>query len=189
MVAVVQVVTESTAARIIARTASGSLGHAVTSRANSGSISRPVVSRSQPFSAVSVATFCATTLRGTAFSSGFSQFGSGLQIRHRRFDSDQRLSESAMSQPASCRAGHGAFVFREAGKRSAERTMRFAGKDTFGDYQNGTPCFFDIFDRIDAVSSSRSCHNRSRSLAPSATTFACAAWTSAKLFLCCTQFG
>lgn len=46
------------AARIIRLTTADSFGHALTSRANSGSVSASNINRSQPFSAVSVATIC-----------------------------------------------------------------------------------------------------------------------------------
>ncbi len=57
----------SSAARIIRLTTADSFGHALTSRANSGSVSASDIHRSQPFSVVSVATICTTTIRKLLF--------------------------------------------------------------------------------------------------------------------------
>ena len=61
----------SNAARIIRLTTANNIGHALTSRAKSGSVSAANINRSQPFSAVSVATICATTFAKPLFSRCF----------------------------------------------------------------------------------------------------------------------
>jgi hypothetical protein len=67
-----------TIARMPARTAGGSLDQASTTAARAGS-------------AGSLCTSVCTSLADAAFPSGFPRLGSGLQIRHRRFDSDRSL--------------------------------------------------------------------------------------------------
>jgi len=69
----------STIARMPARTAGGRLDHASTTTARSRS------------AGLSMGTFMGTSPE-SAFSSGFSGLDAGLQIRHRRFDSDRSLS-------------------------------------------------------------------------------------------------
>jgi len=68
-----------TIARIPARIALGRLDQTATSSASSGS-------------AGAVGSTTGSTCPGSGFSSGKSVSGSGLQIRHRRFDSDRSLS-------------------------------------------------------------------------------------------------
>ena len=67
-----------TIARMPARTAGGRFDHASTTAARSRS-------------AGSLCTSVCTSLGDAVFPSGFSGLGSGLQIRHRRFDSDRSL--------------------------------------------------------------------------------------------------
>ena len=91
---------ESRTARIIRFATAESVGHALTRRVNSGSVSATDINRSQPFSGVSVATICATTLEIPAFS------------RHKRRSTEPKAVERFMffkcgqtsTCPCSCRS-------------------------------------------------------------------------------------
>ena len=88
----------STMAVMPARTAAGSCGHASTT------CMRAV-------SAGSLCTSVCPSLGDPAFPSGFSGLGSGLQIRHRRFDSDRSLSPKDPCEVPTTAAFAGVFLF------------------------------------------------------------------------------
>ena len=90
-----------TIARIPARIARGRLDQASTNSASSGS-------------AGAVGSTTGSTCPGSWFSSGKSVSGSGLQIRHRRFDSDRSLSALTPAKSRFCRVSQGFFVARRA---------------------------------------------------------------------------
>ena len=87
-----------TIARMPARMAAGRRGHAFATAARLGS-------------AEWLGTSLCTSLVESAFSSGFSDLDSGLQIRHRRFDSDRSLSANSPCKPAETSGFAGVFCW------------------------------------------------------------------------------
>ena len=104
-----------TIARMPARIAVGRLDQAAANSASSGA-------------AGAVGSTAGSTCLGSGFSSGKSVSGSGLQIRHRRFDSDRSLSALTPAIPGYARASQGFFVTRRARGRGWGITGKVAVK-------------------------------------------------------------